>query len=97
MELEHLKKVFIEVNNFPLAVVKRVIKNVEHGHHQQQPSNNDVQLEETKTRVTYKAKRLASWFQLKDQVKKKHEHNVVYEIEKLSSIGENGRRIEERF
>ena len=30
MELEHLKKVFIEVNNFPLAVVKRIIKKVEH-------------------------------------------------------------------
>ena len=100
MELEHLKKVFIEVNNFPLAVVKRIFKNVEHEHHQQQPPNNDVQLEETKTiqttlpyagekgeqvikemkkhikklkhnkfetRVAYKAKRLASRFQLKDQ------------------------------
>ena len=135
MELEHLKKVFIEVNNFPLAVVKRIIKKVEHEHHQQQqPPDIDVQLEETKTiqttlpyagekgeqvikemkkhikklehhkfetRFAYKAKRLASRFQLKDQVKKKHQHNVVYEIEcpdcEVFYIGESGRRIEERF
>ena len=52
MELEHLKKVFIEVNNFPLAVVKRIIKKVEHEPHQQQQhwwTDIDVQLEETKT------------------------------------------------
>ena len=28
MELQHLKRVFIKINNFPLAVVKRIIKHV---------------------------------------------------------------------
>ena len=53
------------------------------------------------TWFSYKAKRLASCFKLKDPVKKNHKHNVVYEIDcpdcDLSYIGESGRRIEERF
>ena len=134
MELQHLKKVFIEINNFPSAVVKRIIKHVGREHQQQQPPNNNVELEETKiiqatlpyagekgeqvikemkkhikrlkhhkfdTRLSFKAKRLASRFQLKDQVKKKHVHDVVYEIECPDCdsfyIGESGRRLEERF
>ena len=53
------------------------------------------------TRLSYKAKCLASRFQLKDHVKEKHVHNVVYEIEcpdcESLYIGESGRRLEERF
>ena len=48
MELQHLKKVFIEINNFPSAVVKRIIKHVGRERQQQQPPNNNVELEETK-------------------------------------------------
>ena len=53
------------------------------------------------TCLSYKAKRLASRFQLKDHVKKKHVDNMVYKIEcpdcESFYIGESGRRLEEQF
>ena len=53
------------------------------------------------TCLSYKAKRLASRFQLKDHVKKKHVDNMVYKIEcpdcESFYIGESGRGQEERF
>ena len=53
----------------------------------------------TKARVAYKAKRLATCFNLKDRVQKKHKHEVVYEVTCLDCsvkyIGETARRLED--
>ena len=53
----------------------------------------------TKARVAYKAKRLATCFNLKDRVQKKHEHEFVYEVTCLDCsvkyIGETARRLED--
>ena len=138
MELDHLKKTFIEVNKFPHSVVKRVLRQVAIEQNQTnttqtiedetsvQPDQKvvittlpyagkkgeDIVKEIKKhlkkykehnlsTRISFKAKRLSSCFNLKDKIAKKHEHNVVYEVKCPDCdhmyIGECGRRIHERF
>ena len=54
-----------------------------------------------KARIAFKAKRLGSYFNIKDKVKKDHEHNLVYEIKcpdcDVKYIGEAGRRLKLRI
>ena len=61
---------------------------------------NGFQHHKIKGLVAYKAKRLSSSFNLKDQIKKKYQHNVVYRVDCHDCdkfyIGESGQRIEER-
>ena len=60
----------------------------------------NLQHHKIKGRFAYKAKRLASSFNLKDKIEKKYQHNVVYRVDCPDCdnfyIGESGRRIEER-
>ena len=53
-----------------------------------------------KGRFAYKPKRLTSYFNLKDKINEKYQHNVVYQVNcpdcESIYIGESGRRIEER-
>ena len=48
-------------------------------------------------RIAFKAKRLGSFFNIKDKVKKEHEHNLVYETKcpdcDVTYVGEAGRRL----
>ena len=58
-------------------------------------------IDKVKARISYKAKRLISCFNLKDEVQQKHQHNVVYEVTCPDCddvyIGETGRRLQERL
>ena len=53
-----------------------------------------------KARVAFKAKRVGSYFNIKDKVKKEHEHNLVYETRcpdcDVIYVGEAGRRLSMR-
>ena len=137
MELDHLEKTFVEINNFPPKVVQRVFRQVkEEMRNFESASENENDFEQTnqekvvhvtlpyagkvgenmikeiskelkklkhhkiKPRFAYKAKRLASKFNLKDKVDKKHQHNVVYQVNcpdcENVYIGETGRRLIQR-
>ena len=138
MELEHLQNTFIQINDFPLAVVKRIFKEVQLEEKRKErpgepPVDEIIQPPDEmkivqltlpyagekgeliareinqhfknvqpniKARVCYRAKRLGSAFNIKDQTSKKYKHNVVYEVEcsgcDTRYIGKSRRRLEER-
>ena len=130
MELEHLKDTFININNFPLPVVTRILKEVaDENARSPNDEQNNVEPEETLTvqitlpyagkkgediareihhhvkrgkpkfnaRIAFKAKRVGSFFNIKDKIKKEHEHNLVYETKcpdcDVNYVGEAGRRL----
>jgi len=93
-EIQHLRKVFHEINGYPWNVIKQVIEETERK--LKQPPN-PPQFE------TYTSTKLSTKFDIKDKTLKEHENNVVYKIKcpeencYKTYIGETRRRVIERM
>ena len=139
-ELEHLQFVFVNINGYPVNLIKRTIeqvrKDIDKERQPKQPSDDLITNEETQTtnvvkiylpyankqgekitkdinktvskifnkkvtaKVSFKSKKLSSFFSVKDKTEIKHKHNLVYKVTcadcPATYIGEAGRRLQER-